>query len=393
MSRSPTVHSRKYSPSKSSIWLRCPLSTFYNDSKNQEVSPQAEFGTQCHELGAVLISKSLGLIDYDSELKPIDELVKELDMYSDEMQDIADGYANFVINTIDFEKKRSDAEPFVVIEQLLDMDFDEDARGTLDCGIISSMNGGTLTVIDLKTGRLPVYAFDTEEDSFNTQLAIYALYLYKVYKDLYPVNKVRLVIYQPVINNTNEYEMDLEELLKFETEVLLPAVEKTRTGYLEGNTGKHCRYCSGRFMCVKRGDEFIEMSKELIKPLSVHSDEKIEEFLPKLDDYIRYANELKEFAINRAKNGHKWNGFKLVHARVSRKVTDEAGLIKACEEIGIDPYSAQKVAGITELTKRIGKDKVTSIIGPYITMQTGSMILVPETDPREEVTTIEKGEK
>ena len=127
--------------------------------------------------------------------------------------------------------------------------------------------------------------------------------------------------------------------------------------------------------------------------MSVHSDEKIEEFLPKLDDYIRYANELKEFAINRAKNGHKWNGFKLVHARVSRKVTDEAGLIKACEEIGIDPYSAQKVAGITELTKRIGKDKVTSIIGPYITMQTGSMILVPETDPREEVTTIEKGEK
>ena len=179
MSRSPTIHSRKYSPSKSSTWLNCPLSTLFNDGTNQESSPQAEFGTQCHELGAAIISKALNLIDYDSEVLTIDALVKELDMYSDEMQEIADGYADYVIQAIEFERKRSDCEPLVVIEQHLDMDFDDDAGGTLDCGIISSVDGGTLTVIDLKTGRTPVYAFDHETGQFNTQLGIYALYFFK----------------------------------------------------------------------------------------------------------------------------------------------------------------------------------------------------------------------
>ena len=49
-------------------------------------------------------------------------------------------------------------------------------KGTLDCGIISTTNGGTLTVIDLKTGRIPVNTFDEETGLFNSQLGIYALY-------------------------------------------------------------------------------------------------------------------------------------------------------------------------------------------------------------------------
>ena len=174
----PTSHSRKYSPSKSSTWLNCPLSTLLNDGSSQESNPQAEFGTQCHELGAALISKSLSLVDYDSEIKTVEDVIKGLDMYSKEMQEIADGYADFVIQAIEFERKRSDDEPLIVIEQHLDMDFDEDAGGTVDCGIISSVDGGTLTVIDLKTGRTPVYAYDSESGQFNSQLGIYALYFY-----------------------------------------------------------------------------------------------------------------------------------------------------------------------------------------------------------------------
>lgn len=392
MSRSPTIHSRKYSPSKSSTWLNCPLSTFYNDKKNQESSPQAEFGTQCHELGAALISKSLNLIDYDSETKAIHELIKELDMYSDDMQRIADGYADFVINLVELEKKKSNEEPFVVIEQHLDMDFDEDARGTLDCGIISKADGGTLSVIDLKTGRTPVYAFDNETDTFNSQLGIYALYFYKAYKDLYQIKKVRLVIYQPVISNSNEYELSIDDLLKFESEILIPAVEKTKTGYLEGKTGKYCRYCSGRFICVKRGDENMETYEKLKQPVSCMSDEKIEELLPKLDEFIRYAEDIKTFAVKKAINGHKWSNFKLVHSKGSRKITDEEAVIKICKDAGFDPYAPQKVAGITELTKRLGKDKINGFIGDYIAMQVGSIVLVPNTDTREEVTILEEGD-
>ena len=393
MSRSPTIHSRKYSPSKSSTWLNCPLSTIFNDGTSQESSPQAEFGTQCHELGAALISKSLNLIDYDSVVKPIEELIKELDMYSDDMQEIADGYADFVINTIEFEKKRSDSEPLVVIELHLDMNFDEDAGGTLDCGIISSVDGGTLTVIDLKTGRAPVQAFDSSTGMFNSQLGIYALYFYKAYKDLYPVKKVRLVIYQPVISNTNDYEMSIDELLQFESGILIPAVGRTKVNNPEASPGKYCRYCAGKAICAKRAETNMENIQQTTKSIATLTDAEIEALLPKLDEMIQFAEDMKEFALKKAINGHKWSNFKLVHSKGSRKITNEEAIIKACEEVKIDPYAPKKVAGITELTKRIGKDKINSLIGAYITMQAGSIVLVPKTDSREEATIIEEGDK
>lgn len=393
MSKSPTVHSRKYSPSKSGTWLNCPLSTLLNDGSNQESNPQAEFGTQCHELGASLISKSLNLVDYDSETKPIEALIKELDMYSEVMQEIADGYADFVVQTIEFEKKRSETNPLVVIEQHLTMDFDDDAGGTLDCGIISSANGGTLTVIDLKTGRGAVNAFDSETGQFNSQLGIYALYFYKAYKDIYPVNKVRLVIYQPVINNTNDYEMPIDELLEFESKVLIPAVERTKVDNLDAKVGKYCRYCAGKAICSKRAETNLEVIKEIKKPAYTLTDEEIELFLPNLDELIQYAQDVMEFAIKKAMNGKRWSNHKLVHSKGSRRITDEEAVIKACEEVGIDPYASKKVAGITELTKRIGKDKFSDLIGAYVAIQLGSLILVPKTDPREEAIIIEEGDK
>lgn len=393
MSKSPMIHSRRYSPSKSGTWLNCPLSTLLNDGTNRETNQQAEFGTQCHELGAALITKSLKLVDYESEIKPIDELIKELGMYSEDMQEIADGYADFVIKTVEFERKRSIDEPFIVIEQHLDMDFDEDAGGTLDCGIISSVDGGTLTVIDLKTGRGPVYAFDSEIGQFSTQLGIYALYLYKAYKDLYPVNKVRLVIYQPVINNTNDYEMPIEELLEFERNILIPGVERTKVHTPDAKPGKYCRYCAGKAVCAKRAETSMQIIKNVNTSITTMTDTQIEELLPKVDEMIQFAEDVKEFALKKALNGHRWSNFKLVYSKSSRKIIDEDSVIKVCEESGIDPYAPRKVAGITELTKRLGKDKINELIGDYIQLQTGSIVLVPKSDAREEANIIEEGDK
>lgn len=389
----PTKHSRKYSPSKSSIWLNCPLSTLFNDGSNQVTSPQAEFGTQCHELGAALIIKSLELADYDNEFKSIEEVIMDLDMYSPEMQEIADGYADFVISTSEFEMKHSDGDTIITVEQHLDMDFDDDAGGTLDCGIISKRDGGTLTVIDLKTGRVPVQTFDSETGRFNSQLGIYALYFYKLYKDIYPIQNVRLVIYQPVINNTNDYEMSIDELLQFEQEVLIPAVAETKKINPAGEPGSHCKYCNAKETCPVRAETLMEVFSDNYKPMTMLTDEDFEKLLPVADQLIQFGQGIKDFTLRKALFGHKFKDYKLVHSKGSRKITDEDGVIKACEAINVDPYAPKKVAGITELTKRIGKDKVSSVIGPYIEMQSGSLVLVPKTDPREEETVILEGDR
>jgi hypothetical protein len=134
------------------------------------------------------------------------------------------------------------------------------------------------------------------------------------------------------------------------------------------------------------------MVKEVKKPIVTLTDAEIEAFLPKLDELIQFAEDMKEFALKKAMNGHKWSNFKLVHSKGSRKITDEDAVVRVCEASGFDPYAPRKIAGITELTKRFGKDKLNEQIGPYITMQAGSIVLVPKTDPREEVTNLEEGD-
>ena len=68
----PVTHSKKYSPSKSSIWTRCALSTLLNQG-DETYGDAAIFGTQCHELGQRLIEKALNITNYDEESKDIEE--------------------------------------------------------------------------------------------------------------------------------------------------------------------------------------------------------------------------------------------------------------------------------------------------------------------------------
>lgn len=389
---SPSKHSKKYSPSKSATWINCPLSTVLNTSSG-ESNPQAEFGTQTHELSAALISKSLNIVDYEHGQKPIEELVKELSMYSDDMQEIAERYADYVVGTVLIEKNRSDREPLVVVETHLDMPFDADAGGTLDFGMISSYKGGTLTVIDLKTGRLAVSAGNIETGEFNTQLGIYALYLYKAYKDVFDVKNVRLVVYQPVIANTNDYEMSIDDLLRFETEVLLPAVERTKVENPIAKSGSYCKYCAGKAVCRERMESNMNIIKDTKTPPNTLSDAEIERVLPYLDDLISYAEDVKEFCLKRAVKGHRWSGFKLVHGKAVRKIMNEDAVIRICTEEGIDPYASRKLAGVTELAKRMGKERFNELIGGYISRQEGFIQLVPKNDTREEVIINLEGDK
>lgn len=155
----PRTHSVLAPSSKE--WFHCGFAAKFLLTKDEsETNEMAEFGTECHALAEAYIRQSLKLTDYDAgENQTAEELKAGFKHYSDEMEKLANGYANFVISTVDFEAKRTEQTPVVLLEQLLDMDYAPDTHGTLDCGIIA---GDTLTVIDNKTGFLKVTA---EEDT------------------------------------------------------------------------------------------------------------------------------------------------------------------------------------------------------------------------------------
>lgn len=387
----PQKHAKIFSPSKSSLWLQCYLSTVFNDGQNNESNEAAEFGTECHELGSLQIVKALGISDYEGNAKSIEEAIKRFKHYDGSMQEIANKYTDFAVSTYEYEKANSKEKPLILIEQQLDLGFGDDSVGTLDLGIISDRNGGTLTIVDLKTGHLPIQSFDKELNRPNPQLALYSLACYKCFKDVYPIKNIRLVIYQPVINNTSEYEMGIDELLAFEKDVVEPAVKAIKSGDKTAKENSKCKYCPGLVYCKKKLDSARNLV-DLERNIDTLTEEEIAGILPKCDDYIAYFEKVKEHCLKKAIKGQKYAGFKLVHSRVTRKIVDEGKVAKALEELGYSPYQTPKLLGITELTRILGKDKFKELVSPYISLQEGSLILVPNSDAREEVIITEENE-
>jgi len=370
-------------------WTHCGFSVKFLATK-EETNEMSEFGSECHELAEHYIRESLKLEDYESgESTSIKDVIKGFKHYSDEMEQLANGYANFVVSTVDFETKRIGKKPIVLIEQQLDMDYAPDTHGTLDCGIIA---GDTLTIIDNKTGYIKVDAFDNETKEINSQLAIYGLQTYKCYKDLYPIKNIRLVIYQERIHNISDYSLTAAELEKWEQEFLIPAVKEALSENPKAVVGSHCKYCPGRNVCRKRNENTLK-DVDVNKKPDLMSDEEIESLLPKLDSLISYAEDIKAYALKKSlEQGKKWNGYKLVESITKRKISDEDAVGKILTDAGFEPYAPRKLLSLSDLQKKVGKAQFEELVGSYVTKPKGQPVLAPESDAREEYQII-KGDK
>lgn len=67
-------------------------------------------------------------------------------------------------------------------------------------------------------------------------------------------------------------------------------------------------------------------------------DDEIVDILGKVDRLVQWANDIKEYALQEAVDGKKWDGFKVVEGRSIRKYKDEAAVAAAVKAAGYDPY-------------------------------------------------------
>lgn len=368
-------------------WVHCGLAAKFLASKEEdEGSEAAQFGTETHALAEAYINESLKLTAYDANVAPTaEELKKTLTLYNDEMEYLANSYSTYVVEQVEFERKRTGKEPIVLIEQYLEMDYAPDTHGTVDCCIIV---GDTLTVIDNKTGFIKVTA--EEDGQLNSQLAIYGLYAYKAFKDVYPIKQIRLVIFQERIHNFSEIAVTAEQLEAWEKDVLVPAAQNAMSENPKSASGWWCKYCPGKATCRTRHDEAFSAAGEMKKP-NLMTDEEIEAVLPKLDSVIAYAEAVKEYALKKAiEQGRRWMGFKLVESQTKRKITDEVAVGKILTDAGYDPFT-KKLLSISDIQKMVGKLQFDTLVGNYVTRPKGQPTLVPEGDSRTEIV-IKKGE-
>ena len=364
-------------------WFHCGYATRFLAVKEEESNDASEFGSECHELAERYIRQSLKLEDYDAgNHVPIEELKKGFKHYSDELERLANGYANFIVGLVDYERRRTGEEPIVLLEQTLEMDYAPRTHGTLDTAVLA---GDTLTIVDNKTGFLKVTAFDEVLNELNSQLAIYGLYGYKAYKSFYPIKTVRLIIYQERIHNISEYTLTAEALEQWERECLIPAAMEALSDNPQAKSGSWCRYCPGRNCCKKRAEDTLNAAKDIKKP-ELMSDDELEAILPKLDSIINYCEDIKAYCLKKAvEGGKKWKGYKLVESATKRRISDEEAVVKKLTSLGYDPYAPKKLLSITELQKLLGKTNFNDLVGEYVIKPQGQAVLAPESDARAEI--------
>ena len=356
------------SASSASRWIACPPSVRLTEDIPNQTSTFAQEGTDAHELCAYLVEKALGRKARDPTAR--------LEYYSEEMQECAEEYRNYVLGQIEITKSRS-PDPLVLIEQRLNFArWVPDGFGTGDCVIVAD---GLLQVIDYKHGLGVLVSAE-----HNAQMMCYALGALDMVEELYDVETITMTIFQPRRSNISTFEMTKDELLDWAEKELAPKAQLAYEGQGEMQSGKHCQFCKIKEVCRKRVEDNLALARmEFADPSSLDAQD-IAEILPKIDQLTSWANDVKAYAFEEAKAGRTIPGYKLVEGRSTRKFTDESKVAQAVLDIGLDPYEKKRLT-ITAMTKLLGKKQFNDLLGGLIFKPSGKPQLVPIDDSRQEM--------
>lgn len=360
--------------SSSARWLVCTPSARLEAMFPDEQSPYAAEGTIAHDLAESILRHKL-----EGKKAP------KLDDYSTEMVEAVNRYVDICEEKVNEARARSsDAE--AMIEARLDFSrWVPDGFGTGDMVIVAD---GILEVIDLKYGKgVPVSAIE------NTQMRLYALGAYDINEFLYDVKSVRMTIVQPRLDSVSTDEMALEELLDWGEEIK-PIAQRAFRGEGECTPCDYCNFCKARHTCRALSntclDTFYKNGGKLNQLLT---DSEVSDILAMKDLITKWIKGVYDFAYEKALSGEKqWPGYKLVEGTSRRTITDPEAAAKTLLDNGYkeeDIFKPRELEGITNLQKVLGKKGVTEYLEAYIDKPEGKPTLVPDSDKRPAINTVE----
>jgi len=354
------------SASSASRWLNCPPSARLGESYQDQPSEYAAEGTEAHALGEYKVLKALK--------RKATNPTKKLKYFCEEMDNCTDGYRDLVMELVRMAMEKCQ-DPLIMVEQRVDFsNWVPEGFGTADALIVSD---GVLTICDYKHGKgVAVDATD------NAQLKCYALGALSMFDDIYDIDTVHLVIYQPRRENISEFDISKDALYKWAEEELRPRAELAYKGEGDFSCGEWCRFCKAKHECRARAEANLLLAKYDFQLPPTLSDSEIAVILDKADELVSWANDIKAYALQMAIAGKEWQGWKLVEGRSNRKISNEEAVIEAVTSVGKDPFE-KKLLGVTALEKLLGKTKFNELIGQYVVKPPGKPTLVPESDKRE----------
>ena len=358
------------SASSSSRWLACPPSAQLCAALPDTVTDYAREGTCAHELAEYKVQKLLG--------NPASNPTENLDFYDAEMEDCTDSYAQYIA-----EQLANLQEPMVLVEQRLDFShYVPDGFGTGDCVIVAD---SVLTVIDFKYGK--GVAVSAEH---NSQMMLYALGALELFDALYDIAEIRMVIFQPRIQNLSECTLPLSELLHWAETELKPKAELAAKGEGDFCAGEHCRFCKVKATCRKRAEYNLQLAKYDFAMPDKLTDTEIEMVLATADQLTAWVADVKEYALRQALSGKQWHGYKVVAGKSNRKYTNPTAVAAAVQAYGKNPYKEPELLGVTAMQQLLGRTQFEALLGNLTEKPQGKPTLVPCSDKRPEWSTAQE---
>lgn len=354
------------SASSAHRWLACPASAVAAEAYP---NPDTEFtreGTLAHEVAEKVVIAYRPGCDYLRTLN-----LEDIDQ---EMIDCAQAYNDYI------QERLTSDSPVVLLEQRVDFSpWVPDGFGTADCIIIQ---GDTMDVIDYKYGQgVPVSAVD------NPQEKLYGLGALNDYGFAFNVQKIRLHIFQPRLNNISVDELTVDELLTWAEKTVKPIAIKAAKGKGGYSAGAHCKFCPHAGKCRtldKVCKEYVETHglRVAVPVLAPHEVAEVLEMEPLISLWLK---RVKAQAMDTLMNGGEVPGYKLVEGKLgNRKWTADFQVLEALKAAG---YAQEDITETTILSpakmdKAIGKKKVAELLEQYIDRAPGAPTLAPATDKR-----------
>lgn len=369
------------SPSSSNRWINCPGSVSLIDTalaegriKLPKSSYYSDEGTVAHSLAEQALAKDL---DIYSKIGSTVKLTHDVKI-TREMCDHTQAYVDFVFSEA---KGFDDLDSHLHIEKKVSYsDWVPGGFGTADALILSPE---MIKVIDLKFGQgLRIEAVD------NTQALLYALGVYQSLsaKARERIKRIKMIIYQPRMDNVSEWEITTHDLLRRAEKIALAASE-TLSENASLHAGDWCRFCPALPVCKEQervmlktiGSQFDDLTA-----VDLLSDDELRTALDNKASIIGWLSAIETYVSERLIEGKSFDGYKLVEGRSLRQWSDDAIAADCLETLLGENAYIKKLLSPSQAEKQLGKKMIGSI-APLIVKPQGKPTLAPEDDPRERV--------
>lgn len=364
------------SPSSSNRWINCPgsinlIAEGYSKGiiKPDTPSIYASEGTAAHDLAEKGLSQNINIFDLENTQSEVENAIT----ITREMCEYVQAY-------IDFVRNEARGKKLLVEQRVYYTDWVPDGYGTSDAIIIEPEK---ITCIDLKYGKgLMVDATE------NTQAILYALGTYQGMskKEKNTVKTVNMIIYQPRLDHISEWEITIDELLKW-GERISQAAETALSGDGALVVGDWCRFCPAAPICKAQQDLLIKTvgsDFEDLTAVNILSDADLKVALDNKANIISWLNAVEKHVTERLEEGKHFDGYKLVAGRSLRQWESEEAAQDSLETILGDKAYVKKLLSPSQAEKQLGK-KLASTIQDLIIKPQGKPTLVPESDKRESI--------